>query len=205
MSSMARMAQDGTEKVDNAPLAKSAKVQIRRNVLDAVGKPAKVFDAFAGSGLLWRAVWRDAEVYVGCDQKEFADERTMFVADNRRVLRCIDLAAFNIFDLDNYGAPWEQAWIIAARRPLKPGELLGMVLTEGNGINYKSNLVPLVVRKMAGISPAVVGLSHRREEVHARIFSGLCHRMNAKLVKQWRAYGKTGMAVAYIGIVFKGT
>jgi len=70
----------------------------------AIGKPAKVFDAFAGEGQMYSSVWNGADRYVGCDLKYRPDGRLMFAADNRRVLRAIDLAEFNIFDLDAYGS-----------------------------------------------------------------------------------------------------
>ncbi len=109
-------------KVDNHATAGRAKAQLRHNVLDEIGAGhAKVFDAFAGDGAMWRAVWRQAGAYVGCDATWYRDERQVFVADNRRVLRAIDLAPFNVFDLDAYGSPWEQAMIIAARRPVRAG------------------------------------------------------------------------------------
>src|SRR5262252_2796473 len=97
-------------KTNTAPIARAAKIEIRRNLLAAI-KPARVFDAFAGAGELHDAVWCEAAEYVGCDEKWFRDHRLMYVADNRRVLRAVDLTAFNIFDLDAYGSPWEQALI----------------------------------------------------------------------------------------------
>jgi hypothetical protein len=37
----------------------------------------------------------------------------MLCADNRRVMRTVDLALFSIFDLGSFGLPWVQAIIIA--------------------------------------------------------------------------------------------
>ena len=88
-----------------------------------------MFDAFAGEGVLFRQVWHRAVSYVGCDLKWYRDERLMFVADNHRVMRAIDLSAFNVFDIDSWGSPWDQVLILAARRPLAAGERLGLVLT----------------------------------------------------------------------------
>jgi hypothetical protein len=108
------------EKVDNHPRAAGDKARLRELVLAAVGAP--VFDAFAGSGEMFRRVWYKAPAYVGCDLRWFPDDpRPAFVADNRRVLRCLDLARLGVFDLDAYGSPCEQA-IIAARRSVKPDD-----------------------------------------------------------------------------------
>lgn len=55
--------------MDNHARSTPDKALIRRNVLDAVKAPA--FDAFAGSGEMYRRVWCDAPGYVGCDLRWF--------------------------------------------------------------------------------------------------------------------------------------
>jgi len=195
----------GEKKVDNASRGKAAKVEIRRNVMAALGEPARVFDGFAGAGHLYRAVWREAASYTGCDQRYFADGRRMFVADNRRVLRSLDLAAFNLFDLDAYGSPWEQALIVAARRRVAPGERIGMVFTEGNGLNYKGNVVPAAVTQLIGLQHAkVVGLFTGRDQVQGWIIQALADRFRADVVRRWQAGSTAGQMVAYLGVVFQG-
>ena len=92
-------------KTNNNPAARAAKIEIRRQVLAAIGAGnAAVFDAFAGEGELYREVWAAAASYVGCDLEWYRDERLVYVADNRRVMRAIDLVAFNLFDFDSAGA-----------------------------------------------------------------------------------------------------
>lgn len=96
----------GARKTDNAPGRVKAKIELRGEVLAWIGPDqAQVFDAFSGDGGMHAAVWHAAAGYVGCDEKWYRDERTTFVADNRRVMRAIDLARFNVFDFDAYGAP----------------------------------------------------------------------------------------------------
>lgn len=190
-------------KTDNNPQAFAAKVQIRSNVLAAIEKP-NVFDAFAGTGEMYSAVWRKAEGYTGCDFKWQRDGRLMFAADNHRVLRAIELAPFNIFDLDAYGSPWEQALIIADRRPVARGELIGMVLTEGNGFAYKSNVMPHAIRVLTGLKPGVVGLSKKMDGVIDRATIGLARRMRCGIKSRWQAEGKTGASMRYIGLVLQG-
>src|SRR5690554_6431354 len=106
-------------KVQNHAASVGAKVILRRRVLDAVGRDARVFDAFAGAGEMYQAIWCEAAGYAGCDQRWYRDERLCWVADNRRVLRTVDLSAYSIFDLDACGSPWEQAVIVAARRKVE--------------------------------------------------------------------------------------
>lgn len=194
----------GHKLTDNNRRAFSAKVQIRRNVLETVGKTSTVFDAFAGSGEMHSAVWREAAGYTGCDLKYVRDGRTMFAADNRRVLRAIDLKPFSVFDLDSYGSPWEQAIIIADRRPVAAGELLGLVLTEGGGLSYKANVVSTAIAELTGLRAGVVGLSKKQDAVIDRAIAGLAKRMVCDVVKRWQAEGRTGAAMRYIGLVLKG-
>jgi hypothetical protein len=69
---------------------------------------------------LW-ARWRRAR-RCRCDLRwSPGDTRPAFVAAKRRVLRCIDLCRFGVFDLDAYGLPREAALIIAGRRTARPG------------------------------------------------------------------------------------
>lgn len=191
-------------KTDNNPQAFKAKVDIRRRVLDPIGKPAVVFDGFAGSGEMFSAVWKDADRYTGCDLKHQADGRLMFCADNRRVLRAIELAPFNVFDLDAYGSPWEQAIIIADRRRVAPGERFGLVITEGAGLSYKSNVVPLAIAALTGLRTGIVGLAKKQDAVINRAIAGLAKRMSCTVEKRWQAEGRTGASMRYIGLVLRG-
>ena len=91
-------------KKDNSKAAEAAKIRIRECVLAAIGaQTASVFDAFAGEGQMFKAVWCQAARYVGCDKDAWypQDERMAFAkCENRRVLRAVDLRGYNIFDLD---------------------------------------------------------------------------------------------------------
>jgi hypothetical protein len=190
-------------KVDNHPIAEKAKAGIRQRVLDEMLQP-RVFDAFAGSGTMWRAVWREADSYVGCDTTWYRDERIVFVADNCRVLRAIDLSAFNLFDLDAYGSPWEQALIIAARRPVAPGERLGLVMTEGSALNLKLGGYPAALRLLCGLQGLPAGGARGRHELLERAIAGLCRRMCVSVIRRWQAERKAGAGVIYIGLVLEG-
>jgi hypothetical protein len=193
-----------TNKVDNGAKGKRAKIQIRSNVLDAIGGPAHVFDAFAGSGTFYREIWHRAASYTGCDLRYFPDDRRAFVADNRRVLRAIDLTPFNVFDLDAYGSPWAQAVIIAARRKVAPGETIGFVFTEA-GLLYRNNAIPIAVTEMIGLRSSVVpDIYRRRHEVASAIFAELARRMDCVIVRRWQAENAKGSSVAYFGLVVRG-
>lgn len=183
--------------------AASSKIEIRRKVLACISNPG-VFDAFAGRGDMYRHVWRDANLYVGCDLDWYRDERTMFVADNRRVMRAIDLRAFNVFDIDSYGAPWEQALILAARRKVGRGERIGVILTEGSAIKLRFGKIPTSLAVMAGVKGAPAHAINRYDELIDRALIRLASAMDAVIVHRWQASQKFGSLCRYIGVVLEG-
>ena len=185
----------------NTAEAERAKIAIRRNVLVEVGaEHPSVFDAFAGEGRMHAAVWCDA-YYAGCDIRFFTDNRPAFVADNRRVLRALDLAAFNVFDLDSYGSPWGQAYIIARRRKLRPGERLGMVLTEGTGLASKLNTMSVAMAMLAGTRTHIVGLPRTLDNIIDRALRRVATMMGGTIKRRWQAKGYYGSRMTYIGLV----
>lgn len=192
-------------KTNNHAAAASAKAEIRRRVLEEIGQgAAAVFDAFAGDGAMWRAVWHEAAGYVGCDTAWYRDERVAYAADNRRVLRAIDLTPFTVFDLDAWGSPWEQAMIVAARRAVGPGERIGLILTEGSGLKLKMGGYPAALRVLAGLRGVPAGGIRARHELVDRAIDGLCRRMKVRPVRRWQAQGRTGAMVTYIGLILEG-
>lgn len=189
---------------NNHPAARAAKADIRRKVMAELGADhVHVFDAFAGDGAMYREVWNEAAGYVGCDLEWYRDERTAFVANNLRVLRAIDLAAFNVFDFDAYGSPWEQAVILAARRGVKPGERLGLILTEGSGLNLKMGGYPGALRLLAGLRGKPAGGAKNHMGLVDRAINGFCRKMGVRPIRRWQATGRTGARVHYIGLVLE--
>jgi hypothetical protein len=196
-----RMYNDAWEPRANARFSQT-KLAIRQHVLAAVG-PARavVFDGFAGAGEMWRGVWHEAAGYVGCDEHWHNDERTCFVADNHRVMRAIDLAPFTCFDFDAFGSPWDQLTILAARRPLRPGERIGIVLTEGTWLKTRAKDP---VRGLRDALPAklVTPIPYSvHDELIARALRRLVRRMGGRVTTLWMAIGVTGAKVRYIGVV----
>ncbi len=188
---------------DNHPRSEGDKAKLRELVLAEVNAP--VFDAFAGSGQMFRRVWHKAPGYCGCDLRWFPeDPRMAFVADNRRVLRAIDLAPYGIFDLDAYGSPWECAAIIAGRRSVKPRERVGFCFTEGASLKLKMGGAPKALAALCGVRARAVGLASSHDELISKAINGLLRRMRCRLVRAWRARGKSAARVIYLAIVIEG-
>jgi hypothetical protein len=194
-------------KRDNSKAAENAKARIREMVLAAIGaENAWVFDAFAGEGAMYRAVWKNAAGYVGCDKQFYPhDPRVAYAADNRRVLRAIDLRQFTIFDCDHWGSPWEQLYIIAARRPLAPGDKMGLVITEGTGLKMNMGGTSKALAKLAGIKSHMPGMGAARNDIIERALRRICEMMHANVERRWQADGDKGSRVTYMGMVLRGS
>lgn len=150
-------------KVENNAKGKVAKIALRQRAFAFVREAGevRVFDAFAGSGTMWREVWKRADAYVGCDVRPIYDvQRALFVCECERVMRAIDLAAFNVFDLDAFGSPWLQAYILSARRRLAPGERVAVLTTDGAKLHarFNNHLEPCFAHLAGQQADGAVGL-----------------------------------------------
>jgi len=192
-------------KTNNHKKSSADKAEIRALVLAQI-PDARVFDAYAGAGMMWRKVWRNAANYVGCDRKWYPDDRTCYVADNRRVMRAIDLDGFNVFDFDAYGSPWECVEILAARRTVSSGERVGLVLTEGSALKLKFGDLPSSLSRFANLEKDRMGggLNQAHELLIDRAIAQVERRLAARVIKRWEARRKSGTNMCYIGLVLEG-
>jgi hypothetical protein len=189
------------QKTDNHPTGKKAKIEIRRRVLAQV-KPAKVLDLFCGRGEMYRAVWQNAASYTGCDERpwDWKLDPPRFVADNRRLLRCLDLTQFNIFDLDSYGSPWEQAEIVLHRRKWEPGERGGIIVTDGSSLKLRWGQTPKALARIAGVTQGIPTTAPVAD-LQTRALTQWVKRAKVKVLCMWQAQAQ----VLYTGLVFEGT
>lgn len=195
----------GRPKRENHPASLSAKVELRQRVLEAV-QPARVLDLFCGGRSLWRAVWQYAQEYVPCDVTPWTiAEASRFVCDNRRLLRCLDLTAFNVFDLDAFGSPWEQMMILAARRCWKADEVGAVVITDGSTLKTRFGELPGAMQVLCGFTgrriPATLAAS---DDLRRLALAGFARRAGVRFVKQWEAIGPSPGKLYYAALVFTG-
>jgi hypothetical protein len=118
-------------------------------------------------------------------------------------MRAIDLSGFNVFDFDAWGSPWSHAIVLAARRKVESGELLGVVLTEGSGLKIKMGGLPLALALLAGVKPTMPRALRAADWFVERAIAELARRMRCKVLKWWQARGKTGARMLYIGLVLQ--
>ncbi len=191
--------------VNNHPAALPAKTDLRRKVIDTIGEEASVLDLFAGSGVIFRSVWVGARKYAGCDLEWHPNQdRLAYSCDNVRLLRHLDLGQFNIFDLDAYGSPWEQATIIAARRKCMPGEKVGVVLTDGSAMRARLGRVEGCLAAMAGMAVGAAGAHRDWISVTGRAVRNMADRMGADVENFWCADGGAKRTMLYSAAIFAG-
>lgn len=205
-------------KVDNNPGAMVAKVELREHVLKEMGaEQAHVFDAYCGTGEMYRAVWSRAASYVGCDGRQWRKtDPPRFVADNRRLMRAIDLSRFNVFDFDAYGSPWEQMVVLAARRKWAQDERGAVILTDGTGLKLGFGQVPHAMIELTGVTSVPPGVQYARD-LQAQALKKWTERCKVEPLRIWVAEapigrpasksrtGTGGNAVIYTGMVFTGS
>lgn len=194
------------KKTAHKPIALAAKIEIRQLILADIGAegPVGVFDAFAGDGQMFKSVWHEAASYCGCDLEFYRDGPMAYVADNRRLLRNIDLTPWNLFDLDAWGSPWEQLAIIADRRRHRPGELVGVTITEGTALKVKLGTIPKALATLANVHGPVEGGIRYQGELISKAIAAIARRMNAKVGRRLEAdVTGGGSAVQYIGLTFR--
>ncbi len=183
--------------------ATTAKVALRRFVLDHIN-PARVFDAFCGTGAMYDGAWKDAADYLGCDSRDWSihdlQAPPRYWCDNRLALRCTDLHRFNIFDLDAYGDPWPQAMIIAARRSWQPKERGALVITDGNALKTRWGRPGGTLAGLLGVDR----LAARSNPTTPTALSALLAGMAVDVV-DFRAVETTSSArMVYCAVIFTG-
>lgn len=198
------------KKTDNARAAKQAKVELRRNVLELV-KPARVFDAFCGDGNMWRSVWKDAAAYVGCDIVAWTPdvEFRRFQADNRIVMRSIDLSPINVFDFDAYGSPWDLMWILLHRRRWAAGELGAVVLTDGTSLKARWGSLPTSLAQLLAMDRDNFPRKADTDWLGKAALKRWTELAKVKPLRLWQAQGRGsglgGARMTYSALVFAGT
>jgi hypothetical protein len=100
------------------------KVELRADAIRGLGKDrVRVLDAFAGDSLIWESVAKELPDVsfdvLKIDKKPYSDPK-IIVGDNRKVMPSLDLAEFDLIDLDAWGIPQDQLRLCAERAPGVP-------------------------------------------------------------------------------------
>lgn len=184
--------------------AQRAKVALRRAVADHLAKTRlSVLDCFAEAGTMFDDAWHDAAAYcaIEADWRPWYKHRA-FCADNRRALRCIDLSAYNVFDLDAKGSPWEQATIIAARRKLGRGERVALAISDGSAARSRKGALDWRLAALAGVDASAFGIKRDRATLTARAIAEIARRMGGEVEEIWQVEDD-GRATVYCAAVIR--
>ena len=91
----------------------SQKAELRRRYLPA---GAKVLDLFCGLGEMYERVYKgNVALYHGVDNRKIHDPKLCTLLNNNIYITRRDVNQFDVFDLDDYGCPWKQLFLIMRR------------------------------------------------------------------------------------------
>jgi hypothetical protein len=143
-----------------------------------------VLDLFAGKGEMFGRVWSEAARYRGNDRdigKVLAHPATCHHAPAITVIGSLDLAGWNVIDLDAYGSPWKEVTALASRRSLLPGERLALVLTNGSPRSAMLGNTPHALSALAGAKRDTAGAHRRWNELARTALVEAARRMGGTL------------------------
>jgi len=96
---------------------------------------ASVLDCFCGNGEMYRRAYKDrVRYYHGLDKEKVHNSDICEILNNLTYIQRNSLDQYNVFDLDDYGSPWKQLYIIVKKIP--PGEYTFFV-TDGLVMHQK--------------------------------------------------------------------
>jgi hypothetical protein len=169
---------------DNRADAMDAKAELREWLLERL-PGARVLDCYAGvDGEMHARVWHRVAEYTGIDRRirVQSDGRRRLVGNTLRLLGQIDLSAYDVFDVDAYGSPWEALREIGARRRFT-GEV-GFALTDGTQAKAKFGVMSGLMAELLGrSSPRFVyeGIEQLCD-MHRRCLARWCVRHGLRVV-----------------------
>lgn len=190
----------------DTPAAFDTKIKLRELVSDHLGgvRSCHVFDAFAGSGKIHDAIWKDAASYTGCDKRYLPDGRYAYVCEVSRLLRAISLERFNVFDFDSDDSPWEQAVILSARRKVQLGETVGVLLSERASMSLRMGGLSTALQNMTGVSARFKERSEVSDRLYDRAIAEMARRMRCDVLKRWQAEQGGKSKTTWIALVLRG-
>lgn len=192
--------------------APDAKAEIRRRVTDRLGgvSECSVLETHSGPGTMRRLVYGGARDWLGIDSDVASPDAIH--ADNVLVLRAIDLGRFNLFDVDAFGMPWHQLWLVGQRRSVRRGERIGLAMTSGTSGHIMARSPDL---KFAGWSTQMLSaMGIDNIDVKHKFYTGrrFANQTAQLFVRSWFpscmidywVSSDVGDTVWYFGCVLKG-
>ena len=147
-------------------------------------KRARVLDLFCGNGEMYNRAYKGrVEYYHGVDKEKIHNPKICTLTNNIVYITQNNLDDFNTFDLDDYGTPWKQLYLILKK--LKRDEVT-IFVTDGLVLRQKMDgtvskfvsATEQIPRKMN-----IPGLNRWYVDIFATMLLDLEKRYNWKTVK----------------------
>jgi hypothetical protein len=147
-------------------------------------KRARVLDLFCGNGEMYNRAYKGrVEYYHGVDKEKIHNPKICTLTNNIVYITQNNLDDFNTFDLDDYGTPWKQLYLILKK--LKRDEVT-IFVTDGLVLRQKMDgtvskfvsVTEQIPRKMN-----IPGLNRWYVDIFATMLLDLEKRYNWKTVK----------------------
>lgn len=141
------MSNTSNPKTDNSRVRE--KIGLRLEAIAGCGDTVRVLDCFSGEGVLWNEIQKRSDKKITTtriDRRRDLQGAYMH-GDNVKYLQVMNLAVFDVIDLDAYGNPIEQLEIIARRG------YSGVVIVTAIATSFASAQTTLL--RKAGFTPAM--------------------------------------------------
>lgn len=142
-------------------------------------KGAKVLDLYCGNGEMYKRAYKDRALeYHGIDKEKVHDYNICELQNNLIYIKYNNLSKFNVFDLDDYGSPWKQFYMIVKK--IHAGEYT-FYITDGLVMHMKmTGKIPKFVSGTEKISQNmnIPGVNRFYVDIFATMLRDLEHRYN---------------------------
>jgi len=162
------------------------KITMRRKYLPA---HARVLDLFCGSGLMYKNVYAGkVEEYLGIDKHRIHDENLCIKINNAYYVKNNDINKYNVFDLDDYGSPWDLFYLILNKYT---GQEATFFITDG--LKLHQNVDGDVTRWVSATEKIpsgmnIPGLSRWYVDIFATMLLDVQNRYNLKIINPLYAF-----------------
>lgn len=180
-----------------------AKIEIRENVLKELDN-IQLLEVFAGDGKIYNQCYQGrVNSATGIESSELMPDcgRKIYRGKYKKILRTMDIAKFNLFDINSSGSPWYPFWIICNRLRKSKFDKIGFVLIENKNDTIFDKM-EIGMKKNIGINKDIdiPKLSRHRWYIRELLTMKALHNMNYKFVKGWRSTNLTKKS-DYMGFV----
>jgi hypothetical protein len=96
---------------------------------------ARILDLYCGNGEMYNRAYKGKAIkYQGVDKEKVHDLNLCQIQNNIVFIQHNDIRGYNVFDLDDYGTPWKQLYMIVKK--ILPGEYT-FFITDGLVMHQK--------------------------------------------------------------------